>query len=222
MKSRINRSLLAASIAALVAIPAWADTATQAALTTPAEGASLPSGAPPRETTGSAPAAQPKPAPAASSDRATEAPSALVDLTPQELEGMQIFTFDRKKIGEIKSIVRRREAKAIQAVVEVGGFLGIGAKDVVVQLDSLHYVNGKVLISATEEELLAGEDYVPDEYIALKPDDQPISEFSAFEPSPESGSNGETQPHSQQGPAYGTSPAEENEPTPMPKGEQPR
>jgi hypothetical protein len=58
-------------------------------------------------------------------------------------------------VAEIVDIVKRSDDETVYAVLSVGGFLGIGAKDVAMPLDRLDVGADQdiVLSNATEEEL---------------------------------------------------------------------
>jgi len=74
------------------------------------------------------------------------------ELTPDVLEGATIYGPDDEKIGSVDHV------HASQVVIDVGGFLGIGAKPVAVpasQLDFMRDEDGDVhaVTSWTEDEL---------------------------------------------------------------------
>lgn len=57
------------------------------------------------------------------------------ELTPDLLSGATIYGPDDSKIGKIEHI--HNEGGVMQVVVDVGGFLGIGAKPVVLNVDQI-------------------------------------------------------------------------------------
>ncbi|MCF7779108.1 hypothetical protein GLP59_15935 [Sulfitobacter sp. M220] len=60
-----------------------------------------------------------------------------------------------QKIGEIEDFLTDASGETVAAVIETEGFLGIGDEDVIVTLDQLELVDGKLQIKLTEEELEA-------------------------------------------------------------------
>lgn len=79
-------------------------------------------------------------------------------MTAGELEGAPVFDANDRKIGEIDRIVA--EGGASEAVIDVGGFLGIGSKPVAVSLDALEVEKSeqagvKILLAQTEEQIKA-------------------------------------------------------------------
>jgi len=77
---------------------------------------------------------------------------APLELTPDVLEGATIYGPDDEKIGSVDHV------HGSQVVIDVGGFLGIGAKPVAVpasQLDFMRDEDGDVhaVTSWTEDEL---------------------------------------------------------------------
>jgi hypothetical protein len=63
-----------------------------------------------------------------------------------KLVGVGIYGPDDKKIGKIKDVLIDHDGSARVVVIGVGGFLGIGAKDVGVPFAALHWrTEGRVL-----------------------------------------------------------------------------
>lgn len=63
---------------------------------------------------------------------------ATTELTPSVLEGATIFDAQDNKIGSVSHL--HGSGAATQIVVDVGGFLGIGAKPVAVPLQQLEFM----------------------------------------------------------------------------------
>lgn len=106
-------------------------------------------------------------------------------MTPSQLRGTEVIGTNGEQIGKVKNVVRSRDDRNIHAVIAAGGFLGVGDKEITVPLDRMRYDDGKLRLSATEDELKARPAYRAEQYVELTPRDQPISEFSAFETLPE-------------------------------------
>lgn len=120
--------VLAAGFATLLGSAAFAQTATT---TTPA-------------TTG-----------AASSDVIVVLPQATQGAAParflaDDLDGKDIYGANNEKIGEIEDFILQPNGSVEAVVVEVGGFLGVGEKDVLVNWSSLQITmdGSKLRVSA--------------------------------------------------------------------------
>lgn len=105
----------------------------------------------------------------------------LTSMTPNELQGKRVVTAEGEKVGTVKSIVSSKLDNKPYAVISSGGFLGIGDKEVAVSLDKLSMSGDQLQVQETKDELKASPEYTHDEYVNVEPQDQPISEFSAFE-----------------------------------------
>ena len=84
-------------------------------------------------------------------------------------------------------MVRSREDGLIYAVVTSGGILEIGAKEIPVTLQELQVHGDKLRIGTTEDDLRSWAEYQKDQFVELKPSNQPISDFAAFEVTPPKG-----------------------------------
>lgn len=171
MNAMFRKSLIAGAIAALSSSPTWAAGDTDKAYPTPGAG-----------TQTMEPGAAPGTSAATTGDKAS---NPLYSMTPQQLRKMDVVDATGKEIGDVHSVVHGRGDQDIQVIVSSGGMLGIGDKKVAVSLDELQLVDDKLHISATKDELEARGEYVAEQYVELQPADQPISEFSAFEPTPD-------------------------------------
>ena len=69
-------------------------------------------------------------------DHSKHTPLSLQDLTPEILDGAPIYGANDVKLGKISHI--HGSGAATQVVVDVGGFLGIGAKPVLLSVDQLN------------------------------------------------------------------------------------
>ncbi|MCK0507611.1 PRC-barrel domain-containing protein [Aromatoleum anaerobium] len=106
-------------------------------------------------------------------------------MTPSQLRGTQVVDASGEQIGSVKTVVRSRQDENIHAVISAGGFLGVGDKEITVPLNRMRYEDGKLRLSAGADELRARPEYRPEQYVELRPMDQPISEFSALETVPD-------------------------------------
>jgi hypothetical protein len=90
-----------------------------------------------------------------SSEQALAAPSGLL---ASNLIGTTVYTPDDQSVGDINDIILSTEGQPTQVVVGVGGFLGLGEKDVLMDMSKLKVSttddgNVKVVVETTQEEL---------------------------------------------------------------------
>jgi sporulation protein YlmC with PRC-barrel domain len=75
----------------------------------------------------------------------TTTTTAPVAATPgwraSKLVGVNVYNNDNEKIGDISEILLDTSGKVSGVIVGVGGFLGLGQHDVLVQMDQLKFVN---------------------------------------------------------------------------------
>lgn len=102
--------------------------------------------------------------------------------TPKDLQGMIVIGSDGKNIGKVTAVVARKNRDEVHAVISSGGFLGLGAREILVPLDELKVVGERQLQADFKQDAVESrQEYRPLEYGELE-SDRPISEFSAFEP----------------------------------------
>ena len=77
------------------------------------------------------------------------------DATLEEVEDMDIYTATGDEVGEIEDVLFTRNGQAKAVAAEVGGFLGIGEKEVVISLDQITRQDNRVIIDMTEQEIEA-------------------------------------------------------------------
>ena len=61
-----------------------------------------------------------------------------------KLIGLNVYNDQNEKLGDISEILLDKSGKVDGVVIGVGGFLGIGKHDIMVQLDKLKFVNEPV------------------------------------------------------------------------------
>lgn len=78
-------------------------------------------------------------------------------LLVSNIHEQNVYDPQENKIGEVKDLVLDRSGKITAAIISVGGFLGIGEKDVAVAFDAIHAAerNNKwwLTMNATKDEL---------------------------------------------------------------------
>jgi uncharacterized protein YrrD len=80
-------------------------------------------------------------------------------LTAEQLEGATVYDANDERVGEIKELVLSQDGKIEQAVVDVGGFLGMGEHSVAMSFEELQVMTNedksevRVYIDATRQDL---------------------------------------------------------------------
>ena len=84
-----------------------------------------------------------------------------------KFKGTDVIGADDEKIGDVSDILFDKDKKVLAYIVGVGGFLGIGAKDVAIDPASFQAVPGKdatnfkLRLSMTKDELKAAAAFEP-------------------------------------------------------------
>ena len=86
------------------------------------------------------------------------------DILASTIIGQSAVNSQDEGIGEVNDLVTDRSGKILAALIGVGGFLGIGEKDVAVRFEDLKLSrdennNTKVVISVSKESLASAPDY---------------------------------------------------------------
>jgi sporulation protein YlmC with PRC-barrel domain len=98
------------------------------------------------------------PAPAATTDTA-QAGSYLTEQSPDQVSantyiGQSVYNGSNESIGKVNDLIMQKQGGIVAAVVGVGGFLGIGAKNVAVPVDKITIAqntqDGSVKLSTSE------------------------------------------------------------------------
>jgi sporulation protein YlmC with PRC-barrel domain len=165
--------LITSAVVLTLATPAWAQTATDQPATTP----------PPAEEAGSQPTTQPEgtagTAPEAAQPEATTAPAAgttgpeetiipeqaETQLLAADLMEASVLGPDSEEVGSVEDLILDEQLKITGVVVGVGGFLGIGKKEVGLNWEQAKLMEaadtGKktITISMTKADLEAAPDF---------------------------------------------------------------
>ncbi|MGN6572703.1 MAG: PRC-barrel domain-containing protein [Pseudolabrys sp.] len=149
----LKHTLTAAALATVLAIPAYAQSSNPPAAQPPTTAQSAPPApaektAPPMSTPSAAPdkAATPSPAPdksAAADTKADKKQAGFVqsqessEWRSSKLVGASVYGPDNKSIGSIDDLIVDEKGAIKAAVIGVGGFLGVGQKDVAVPFEAM-------------------------------------------------------------------------------------
>ena len=78
-------------------------------------------------------------------------------LTTEDVTGAAVYGVNDEAIGEVGELVMTEDGKLQDAIIDVGGFLGLGEKPVAVPFEQLQVMRGendvRIYIDATEEQL---------------------------------------------------------------------
>jgi sporulation protein YlmC with PRC-barrel domain len=85
--------------------------------------------------------------------------STLARLEPRELMGKDVVAFDGQKVGTVDDVLMNRNDRPEMLVVGTGGFLGIGGKNVAVDVDRVRF--------SRERDALVATDWTRDQFAAL-------------------------------------------------------
>jgi hypothetical protein len=165
-----NKLMITTAAAALLAGSAFA----QAPSSSPSQ-SSPPATQSPTQSSPS-PSASPTqspPSPSASSSSSGQASGKFVNeqkpdqLLATKFKGTDVIGADNEKIGDVSDILFDKDGKVLAYVIGVGGFLGIGAKDVALMPTAFQLQpptdkeNMKLKLAMTKDELKAAPDFKP-------------------------------------------------------------
>src|SRR5436190_4971847 len=109
--------------------------------------------------------------------------------------GIQVRTTTEEAMGRIIDLLADRDGKVVAAVIEFGGFLGIGTRKIAVEWSALRIETDKspvAILDVTGEQLRVAPEYKPDRPAAVfranqtaSPTLEPIAKPMSPEPVPE-------------------------------------
>ncbi len=76
-------------------------------------------------------------------------------ISVEELESMRLFGANGEEIGEIEDVLGDAAGMPAAVTVEVGGFLGMGEREVILQLDAITVAGLRLTLDATREQIEA-------------------------------------------------------------------
>ncbi len=76
-------------------------------------------------------------------DRSTLTEMPVADMRAEDLVGTTVYGADDANVGEIGDVVITQDGKADAVIIDVGGFLGMGEKEVAVGMDKLAFMTDK-------------------------------------------------------------------------------
>ena len=98
--------------------------------------------------------AQTSPAPAQGSTASAGSGQVLTEMQPNlmrgsRLMGIDVYGSDNQKIGDIDEVLLDRDGRVHAVVIGIGGFLGIGQKDVAISFGQLRWMSDEEVRAAT-------------------------------------------------------------------------
>ena len=114
---------------------------------------------------------QVKPAQPAQTTETVRAPEGIIPMQDQDtfltsnLVGATIYNAQDEAVGDVNDVIISRDGKVDGVVVGVGGFLGLGEKDVAIEMSKLKMVETdtglKLVFDANRDELAAAPEFKP-------------------------------------------------------------
>ena len=75
------------------------------------------------------------------------------NISIDDLEEMEIYAPNGEEVGEVDAVLVDAAAQPVAVAAEVGGFLGMGEKDVVIGLDQLTQDGDHLKVNLTKEQI---------------------------------------------------------------------
>jgi len=73
-------------------------------------------------------------------DRSTLQPMAAEELTAENIIGSTVYGNNEENVGEVGDLVMSQDGQIDAVIIDVGGFLGIGEKEVAIGMDNLEFM----------------------------------------------------------------------------------
>jgi sporulation protein YlmC with PRC-barrel domain len=75
------------------------------------------------------------------------------NVTVGELESADIYAANGEEIGDVEDVLMTADGEIVGLSAEVGGFVGVGEKEVAFALDALVWDGERVIVNMTEEQI---------------------------------------------------------------------
>ena len=109
-----------------------------------------------------APMATPAPAPKPAATTAMAPASKSGQWRASKLVGLNVYNEQNEKLGDISEILLDKSGKVEGVIIGVGGFLGMGQRDIKVELSKLKFVDEPVKAAATTTTASSDRKWYPD------------------------------------------------------------
>src|SRR5262245_50671880 len=105
--------------------------------------------------------------PVASPRAAEESQAAALPLKLESVLGRDVATAADGDAGRIIDLLVDRDGTVRAAVVEFGGFLGIGTRKVAIEWSAFRFIGRSIAVDVTREQIRAAPDYKPTDVNSL-------------------------------------------------------
>ena len=94
-------------------------------------------------------------------------------INPEDYLHRDVVNTQDNKVGEVEMLVMSRTG-TVEAVIDIGGFLGVGEQRIVVPIDQLQPKDDKVMMSTSlaDDELKRATPYKPDDFSPFETESQ--------------------------------------------------
>jgi sporulation protein YlmC with PRC-barrel domain len=158
------------------------------------EKASQPEGTQPQSQAQAPQSAQPQPAqpqPPQPEQGAAKTQTPTIVLDSQDVQGVlgkEALSRTGEKMGQIVDVIVDKSGRIRAAIIDFGGFLGVGSRKIAVDWRAVHFVAGgktiRIILDLTREDVVGSHEYKPNDQITiLEPKTEPPAPESA-EPKP--------------------------------------
>jgi sporulation protein YlmC with PRC-barrel domain len=93
---------------------------------------------------------------------AMASPSGVIQpdqIRASKMIGSSVYDVQNRDIGKVQDVILDRDGRVAAVIVDVGTFLGMGGKDVAVQLSDLKADNNRLTLDMTKEQLQQAQAY---------------------------------------------------------------
>ncbi|MBV9569496.1 MAG: PRC-barrel domain-containing protein [Hyphomicrobiales bacterium] len=124
---------------------------------------------------------------------AQKTPTPTIVLDSQEVQGIlgkEALSRTGEKMGQIVDVIVDRSGRIRAAIIDFGGFLGVGSRKIAVGWRAVHFVQGgktlRIILDLTREEVVGSKEYKPNDQITiLEPKgEMPAQENAEAKPAP--------------------------------------
>lgn len=110
-------------------------------------------------------------------DNMSSKSTALYSMSTDDLVGMDVVDTNGDKIGDITGVVLTQNRENAHAVINLGGIMGLGGRDVLASFDQLTMVDDKLRLHANQREIESMTDYGSENHVELQGDAKVSSEL---------------------------------------------
>jgi hypothetical protein len=102
----------------------------------------------------------------------------------QGILGKEALSRTGEKMGQIVDVIVDRTGRIRAAIIDFGGFLGVGSRKIAVDWRAVHFVAGgktiRIILDLTREDVVGSREYKPNDQITiLEPKPEPTAQENA-------------------------------------------